>query len=134
MVTINLGPRTVTAPHRDHANLAAGWCVITAMGDFDHQEGGQLVLWELGLVIDFPAGSSIAIPSALVTHFNVGVGTGQHRYSVTQYCSGHLCRYVDNKMATDKTLKEKGKLDVVKAGRRTVAQWIDFLPTVEINK
>ena len=47
----------VTVPHRDHENLAFGWCQITAFGNYNARRGGQLILWDLGIVIDFPAGT-----------------------------------------------------------------------------
>ncbi|KAF8879430.1 hypothetical protein CPB84DRAFT_1751652 [Gymnopilus junonius] len=50
----NLGPRTVCYPHRDFANLSFGFCAITALGSFNPKKGGHLVLWECGLVIEFP--------------------------------------------------------------------------------
>ncbi|KAF8195980.1 hypothetical protein K438DRAFT_1968446 [Mycena galopus ATCC 62051] len=45
-VTFNFGPRTVTYPHLDFANLAWGWCAITALGNFDPDKGGHLILWD----------------------------------------------------------------------------------------
>jgi hypothetical protein len=33
--TFNFGPRAICASHTDFANLAWGWCAITALGDFD---------------------------------------------------------------------------------------------------
>ncbi|KAK7057365.1 hypothetical protein R3P38DRAFT_3168888 [Favolaschia claudopus] len=52
--TFNFGPATVTLPHIDFRNLAWGWCAITALGDFDPDLGGHLVLWDLKLIIRFP--------------------------------------------------------------------------------
>ncbi|KAJ7702866.1 hypothetical protein B0H14DRAFT_2648002 [Mycena olivaceomarginata] len=52
--TFNFGPRTVTFPHIDFANLAWGWCAITALGNFDPDKGGHLILWDLKLIIRFP--------------------------------------------------------------------------------
>lgn len=49
--TFNFGPRAITAPHLDFANLAWGWCSITALGNFDPDVGGHLILWDLQLVI-----------------------------------------------------------------------------------
>ncbi|KAJ7678299.1 hypothetical protein DFH06DRAFT_1317081 [Mycena polygramma] len=49
--TFNFGPATVTLPHLDFANLAWGWCAITALGDFDPDKGGHLILWDLKLII-----------------------------------------------------------------------------------
>ncbi|KAJ7759858.1 hypothetical protein B0H14DRAFT_3511215 [Mycena olivaceomarginata] len=65
--TFNFGPRAICAPHLDFANLAWGWCAITALGNFDPDFGGHLILWDLGLVIHFQPGSTILIPSALYT-------------------------------------------------------------------
>ncbi|KAJ7813581.1 hypothetical protein B0H13DRAFT_2382342 [Mycena leptocephala] len=66
--TFNFGPRAITAPHLDFANLAWGWCSVTALGNFDPDFGGHLILWDLRLVIRFPPGSTLLIPSALVRH------------------------------------------------------------------
>ncbi|KAJ7349399.1 hypothetical protein DFH08DRAFT_914214 [Mycena albidolilacea] len=61
--TFNFGPRTVTCPHLDFANLAWGWCAITSLGSFDPDEGGHLILWDLR--------ASIFIPSAIIRHSNL---------------------------------------------------------------
>ncbi len=93
-VTFNLGPRTVTFGHRDHHNLPFGWCCVTALGDFDHEQGGHLVLWDLKLVIQIPAGASYLIPSAILKHSNVDIGKQETRMSITQYSAGGLFRWV----------------------------------------
>jgi hypothetical protein len=49
--TFNFGPWTITFPHLDFANLAWGWCAVTALGKFDPDKGGHLILWDLRLVI-----------------------------------------------------------------------------------
>ncbi|KAL1684518.1 hypothetical protein GGG16DRAFT_119722 [Schizophyllum commune] len=98
--TVNYGPRTATLPHKDYANLPWGWCPITALGNFDPKRGGHLVLWELRLVIEFPPGSTIIIPSGLITHSNVPVGPDETRFSVTQYTAGALIRWVDQGFQT----------------------------------
>ncbi|KAJ7925408.1 hypothetical protein B0H13DRAFT_1863243 [Mycena leptocephala] len=69
--TFNFGPHAITVPHLDFGNLAWGWCAITALGFFDPDLGGHLVLWDLKLVIRFPPGSTILIPSAIIRHSNV---------------------------------------------------------------
>ncbi|KAF7317938.1 hypothetical protein MKEN_00882000 [Mycena kentingensis (nom. inval.)] len=84
----NFGPRTATLPHIDFANLAWGWCFITALGNFDPDHGGHLVLWDLKMIIRFPAGSTIAIPSALLRHF--------------EHPPSGLFRFVGNKFKTEK--------------------------------
>ena len=105
-VTYNLGPRTVCERHFDSANLAFGWCAVTALGQFDSQKGGHLILWELGLVIEFPAGSTIFLPSAVVSHSNVPVAQAETRYSFTQYAAGGLFQWVESGFQTLKSQKK----------------------------
>lgn len=93
--TYNLGPKTVTIRHRDYHNRAAGWCAITSGGTYDPALGGHLVLWALGLVIQFPPGSTVLIPSALLDHSNIEVQPGEERFSFTQYAAGALFHWVD---------------------------------------
>ena len=100
----NLGPRTVCVPHRDAKNLSFSICCITALGDFDPSAGGHLVLKELDLVVMFPPGVTVLIPSAVVTHSNTSIQEGERRYFFTQYASGSLFSYVENGMRTAKDI------------------------------
>ncbi|KAJ7636841.1 hypothetical protein FB45DRAFT_907465 [Roridomyces roridus] len=99
--TFNFGPRTITAPHVDFANLAWGWCSITALGNFDPDVGGMLILWHLKLVIRFPPGSTVLIPSALVKHSNTPIGKNETRTSFAQYTAGGLFHWLWNGCKTD---------------------------------
>ncbi|KAJ7062968.1 hypothetical protein B0H15DRAFT_958763 [Mycena belliarum] len=99
--TFNFG-RAVTTFHVDFANLAWGWCAITALGAFDADYGGHLILWDLRLIVRFPAGSTILIPSALVHHSNTPIGPFERRSSFTQYTAGGLFRWIRNSFKTDK--------------------------------
>ena len=92
--TFNFGPQTVCVPHRDFANLAFGLCSITSLGKYDYLSGGHLILWELGIIIEFPPGSTILIPSACLTHSNTKIQTHEIRMSITQYAAGGLFRWV----------------------------------------
>lgn len=83
-------------PHTDPGNLPFGWCAITAPGLFDPDLGGHLVLWDLGLVIRFPPGSTILLPSAILRHSNIAIGKDETRYSFTQYTAGGLFRWVEH--------------------------------------
>ncbi|KAN0113573.1 hypothetical protein V8E52_007637, partial [Russula decolorans] len=56
--SFNLGQQTTSFPHLDEKNLAQSWCSKTLLGDFSPNLGGHLVLWDFGLVIRFPAGST----------------------------------------------------------------------------
>jgi hypothetical protein len=105
--TYNLGPRTITLPHVDLKNLAFGWCAVTALGDFNYIKSGHLVLWDLNLVIQFPPGSTILIPSAVLSHSNAAISDKEKRYSFTQYAAGGLFRFVDNRFRTFKALSRQ---------------------------
>jgi len=94
--TYNLGPRTVCFKHTDFANLPFGLCAVTAMGSYNPTKGGHLVLWECGLVIEFPPGSTILLASGVIAHSNVPVAPDETRYSVVQYSAGALFRWVEN--------------------------------------
>ncbi|KAI0039169.1 hypothetical protein FA95DRAFT_1504537 [Auriscalpium vulgare] len=120
--TFNFGPQALTRPHRDFRNIPYGWCAITALGNFDHTKGGHLILWELKLVIEFPAGSTILIPSSLITHSNTPIQEGETRQSFTQYCAGDLVRWKAYGYRTDKRLRRedpalKRRLDKELPGR-----------------
>ncbi|KAH9856060.1 hypothetical protein C2E23DRAFT_723481, partial [Lenzites betulinus] len=94
--TFNLGPRTVSVPHRDSMNLSFGMCAITAMGTYEPVQGGHIILWELRMVIEFPPAATILIPSAIITHSNTDIGPHERRYSFTQYSAGGLFRWVES--------------------------------------
>jgi hypothetical protein len=97
--------KVCTFKHRDSQNCPFGWCAITALGSFDPKKGGHLVLSDLKLIIEFPPGSTILMPSATIEHYNIPVMEGEERASFTQYCAGNIFRYVDNGFRTDAALK-----------------------------
>ncbi|KAF9039082.1 hypothetical protein BJ165DRAFT_1329838, partial [Panaeolus papilionaceus] len=103
--TYNLGPNTICFPHTDFANLPFGWCAITALGSFNHTKGGHLVLWDCRLVIQFPPGSTILLPSALICHSNTQIGPTETHYSFTSYTAGSLFRWVDLGFQTMESFK-----------------------------
>lgn len=98
--TINFGPNAVSVPHLDFGNDAALMCLITALGHYDYKTGGHLVLWDLRLVIEFPPGSTICIPSSLIRHSNLPIQDGKRRASLIQYAAGALFRWVDHGFST----------------------------------
>ncbi|KAK7026653.1 hypothetical protein VNI00_015526 [Paramarasmius palmivorus] len=104
--TINFGPRTVCYPHHDIKNLAFGWCAITALGDYDWKLGGHFVIWELKLVIEFPPGSTILIPSAMVCHSNTSIGADEKRYSFSMFTAGGLFRWVEHDFSPEKVYQQ----------------------------
>ncbi|KAF8220175.1 hypothetical protein L208DRAFT_1183270, partial [Tricholoma matsutake] len=59
-------------------------------------EGGHLALWDLGIVVHFPPGSGILLPSALIQHSNTPIASHECQYSFAQYTSGGLFRWAQN--------------------------------------
>ncbi|KAJ7479920.1 hypothetical protein FB451DRAFT_1031381 [Mycena latifolia] len=102
---IVFGPHAITVHHLDFGNLSWGWCVITALGWFDPDLGSHLILWALKLIIHFPPGSTILIPSAISCHSNVPIGRDEIRYSFTQYTAGGLFRWIRNGFKTDEVFE-----------------------------
>jgi hypothetical protein len=108
-VTFNLGPDTACIPHFDNSNVAHGFCAVTSGGDYNPTTGGHIVLHALKLIVEFPPGSTILIPSATLCHSNTPVKPGETRYSMTQYCAGGLLRWVNYGFRSMKSLlAEKG--------------------------
>nr|GAT42379.1 predicted protein [Mycena chlorophos] len=105
--TFNFGPQTVTIPHLDLLNLAWGWCFITALGWFDPDLGGHLILWDLKRIVRFPPGSSVAIPSALLRHSNAAIQQDEIRYSFTQFAAGGLFRFAENGFALNESVRAR---------------------------
>jgi hypothetical protein len=97
--SINLGFQSTSHPHTDEENLAQSWCSVTPVGLFNAKQGGHLVLWDLGLAIDFPAGSTALIPSALILHSNTSIQDRETRFSIVQYVGGGLFRWANKSHA-----------------------------------
>jgi hypothetical protein len=123
--TFNLGPQAVTFRHVDWANLSWGWCAITALGSFNPDLGGHIVLWDQKLVIRYPPGSTIYISSALLEHSNVPIQAGESRYSITQYSAAGLFRWVYNGFRSDKEASKRLKEDDEIARRAKITRGRD---------
>jgi hypothetical protein len=93
-ISFNCGPATVSLEHNDDGNLSNGLCSLTSLGLYDYTIGGHLILVHLGLMVQFPPGSTVLIPSALVDHGNTPIPPGENRMSITQYAAGGLFRWV----------------------------------------
>lgn len=120
--TFNFGPDVWTFKHRDLLHCPFGWCAIYALGPFNPKHGGHIILWEVKKVIEFPPGSLILIPSAMITYSNVPVAPGDCRASFMQYCTGSIFQFVDYGFRTAKVLaeedpKEYERMESLKDGR-----------------
>ncbi|KAF7350105.1 hypothetical protein MVEN_01312600 [Mycena venus] len=127
--TFNFGMQTVTFPHLDFANLAWGWCAIMALGDFDPDCGGHLILWDLKLILRFLPGCTLFIPSALVRHSNTLVQAHKKRFSFTQYTTASIFRFVDNGFRSEVAVNASGLLAAQQAERVEARKrhWVEGL-------
>lgn len=105
--THNEGPKVATRVHVDQANKANGICPIFSFGDFDPKMGGHLVLPQLKVVVEFPPGCLILIPSATLLHGNIQIQEGEYRGSYTMFTAGGLFRWVAYGGQTERELKER---------------------------
>ena len=99
-------PNAVCRYHKDHKNRALGACLVCCGGKFNPTTGGHFVLPELKLAIEFPPGSILAFPSAVLAHGNLPVKSGERRFSFTQYAAGGWFHWVEFNHQTSDKLKE----------------------------
>ncbi|KAJ7723135.1 hypothetical protein B0H16DRAFT_1737346 [Mycena metata] len=123
----NFGRNVWTFKHRDVLNLAFGWCAIQALGRYDATLGGHLVLWDLELVVEFPHGALILLPSATVAHSNIPVREGEERVSFTQFSAGGIFRYVDNGGRTVAELERDEPGEYERLSARMASRWEEGL-------
>jgi hypothetical protein len=123
----NFGDNVWTFRHRDVLNLAFGWCAVQALGNFDHTKGGHLVLWDLNLVVEFPAGALILLPSGTIAHSNAPVQEGERRVSFTQFSTGGIFRYVDNGFRTVEQLEEQDPVEYERLMAKRASRWAEGL-------
>ncbi|KAJ7681383.1 hypothetical protein B0H17DRAFT_1138539 [Mycena rosella] len=119
----NFGPSVWTFRHRDVLNVPFGWCAIQAAGNFDATQGGHLVLWDLKMVIEFPHGALILLPSATIAHSNVPVKDNEERISFTQFTAGGLIRYVDNGFRTEGELADGDPAEFERLAALKESRW-----------
>jgi hypothetical protein len=112
-------------------NYGGGMCFITSIGNHDPKKGGHLILWELGLAIEFPSGATAAIPSAVITHSNLPVAKHEERVSFTQYAAGALLRWVDSDGILDSKLDKEGKKRVRKERLDHAKRMVELYTTID---
>ncbi|KAJ7748710.1 hypothetical protein B0H14DRAFT_2406021 [Mycena olivaceomarginata] len=126
-VVFNLGGNVWTFKHRDVCNLPFGWCAVQSLGNFDPQLGRHLVLWDLKLVVEFPAGALILLPSATVAHSNIPVQDGDEHVSFPQFTAGGLFRYMDYGFRTEAELAAEDPAEYERVMGRREGRWREGL-------
>ena len=74
---------------------------------------------EARLVVEFPSGAFVLLPSAAMRHGNTTIQPGETRTSITQYTAGGLFRWVDQGYRTREVMEDE---DHDAAGRLDAAQ------------
>ncbi|KAK7439175.1 hypothetical protein VKT23_017665 [Stygiomarasmius scandens] len=98
---VNLGPHTCPVAHTDWKNHANSMCPTTAIGNFDPDKGGEMVLHDLKLIIRFPPASSMAFMSANIGHEIIPIQPNEKRFSIAQFSASGLWRWVHNGFMSD---------------------------------
>lgn len=110
-MSFNFGPTAATLEHTDFQNYAGGFCIVTALGNFDPTRSAHLYVRELKLVFEFPAGASIMLPSALLHHGNTTLVDNDERGSITLYGAGSLFRWPDQGFQTDESMPSAKRIE-----------------------
>jgi hypothetical protein len=126
--SFNFGPMAQTYEHTDSGNKANGICPIFCSGTFDHKRGGHLILRQLKLLVEFPPGAFILIPSATLMHGNVAIEASEERESFTQYAAGGLFRWVEYGFRSWKMIEEEKDTEFIQRELATrPSRWLDSL-------
>ncbi|KAJ7043432.1 hypothetical protein C8F04DRAFT_943278, partial [Mycena alexandri] len=119
--TLEFGPHLQETNRRHEA---ASWSVLLALGNYKHRHGGHVIFWDLGLVVAFPPGSCILIPSGLIRYSFVKVRPHETRYSLMQWAGAGIGRWFQNARCTDIEFAVKATREehAAREGRRELDQ------------
>lgn len=126
VASFDFSPNAISFEHTDSGNKANGPCPIFCSGKFNPRKGGHLVLRQLKLVVEFPAGCIAVIPSAVLKHGNTSIQAGECRESFTQYAAGGLFRWVQYGFRSWKSLAADEDRLAEELNRREV-HWVQAL-------
>ncbi|THV07166.1 hypothetical protein K435DRAFT_742811 [Dendrothele bispora CBS 962.96] len=107
----------IDVPHRSFSNLSFGRCGIFACGNYNYKKSGHVVLWDLGLVIEFPPGTVVFIPDALLLYSTTKISTtttSETRSLIMLYSDAALFRWVHNGGMTDRQFRENASEELKK--------------------
>ncbi|KAK6984246.1 hypothetical protein R3P38DRAFT_2365455, partial [Favolaschia claudopus] len=74
---------------------ARSWIILTPFGTYDFRRGGQIILWDFGVVKTCPPGAPIIIP-AFVRYSFVRLRPGETRYFCFQWAGSGIRRFFEN--------------------------------------
>lgn len=115
--------RASTLIHADYWNVIFGMCGVYSSGPYDYKRSGHLIMWSLGIVVEFPPGCAILLPSAPVEHSNTPLAEGERRSSIAFFVSAGLARWYHNGYMSDKEYLNRASEQQKKA-------WMDYRDTL----
>ena len=89
------------------------------------------------LVVEFPPGATVLIPSSLVVHSNTRLQEGEERMSFAQYAAGGLFCWVDNGFQTSKAFKRVDPIGKKRVDEAAAHRWqhgLDLFSTIQALK
>ncbi|KAJ6449026.1 hypothetical protein C8R47DRAFT_1084852 [Mycena vitilis] len=107
-------------PRAEEASYTPGMTALTALGDYDADEG-ELILWTEKTVINFPVGATILLPKWLPYSFTAVESPGSQMI-LSQMCEDALGDFVANGfLADDVPVRMEGRLVSAVRKREAVA-------------
>lgn len=101
------------------------------LGNYNYKLGGHLILWDLRLVIEFPPGCSILIPSAILRHSNTTIAANERRYLLTQYTAGGIFQWVERGFKPEGAMNDKEKIVEAEARKTRYKEGLDKFSMLE---
>ncbi|KAK7027688.1 hypothetical protein R3P38DRAFT_2421317, partial [Favolaschia claudopus] len=133
-ITINLNDPRVSFDILQRIDPAV-WCILTAAGDYNPDLGGQLILWDVGRVVRFPAGTCALIPAALVRFSFVKVRPDERQHTILQWAGVGIRRYFENGSREDGEFAMEASADEYRAReKKRRAMHADALRTFPLVK
>ncbi|KAJ4473241.1 hypothetical protein C8R41DRAFT_775790, partial [Lentinula lateritia] len=133
-MTVNFGPQTWTYIHTDSKNDPCLPCAVTSGGNYSWKLGGHMVLWDFGIILEFPPGTTILLSSAFLRHSNIPVLKGETRVSVTQYSAGSIRRWLEYGGRTEEAFKVQDPEAYTREMEKRASRWkeaLDMYSTIE---
>ncbi|KAJ7016607.1 hypothetical protein C8F04DRAFT_1160375 [Mycena alexandri] len=99
---------------------------------------GHMILWDLTLVIRFPLGATILVPSAILRRSNLPIRAHEKCFSFIQYTAGGLFWWILNGFQTDKAFENTGtKEEKMERTKEATTRWkkgVAMYSTVDSHK
>jgi hypothetical protein len=108
---------SATENHLDFMNGFFLCCTIWNAGNFNPKLGGHLILWSLGIAVEFPPGAAIIVPSASVVHANIPIQAGERRHSATFFTAAGILQWYFNNFMNDNEFVARASVSELAAWR-----------------